>query len=65
MGMLVAMQLRLFTSTQWLYDETGSELQLGLLGAVQFLQMPVVVYGGLLADTINRKKLMFFTVVFA
>ncbi|MBT5475841.1 MAG: MFS transporter, partial [Chloroflexi bacterium] len=61
MGMLVAMQLRLFTSTQWLYDETGSELQLGLLGAVQFLQMPVVVYGGLLADTINRKKLMFFT----
>lgn len=61
MGMLVAMQLRLFTSTQWLYEETGSELQLGLLGAVQFLQMPVVVYGGLLADIINRKKLMVFT----
>ena len=61
MGMLVAMQLRLFTSTQWLYEETGSELQLGLLGAVQFLQMPVVVYGGLLADIVNRKKLMVFT----
>ena len=61
MGMLVAMQLRLFTSTQWLYEETGSELQLGLLGAVQFLQMPVVVYGGLLADIIDRKKLMVFT----
>ena len=55
------MQLRLFTSTQWLYEETGSELQLGLLGAVQFLQMPVVVYGGLLADIVNRKKLMVFT----
>jgi MFS family permease len=61
MGMLVAMQLRLFTSTQWLYDETGSAVQLGILGAIQFLQMPVVVYGGLLADIINRKKLMVFT----
>jgi MFS family permease len=59
--MLVAMQLRLFTSTQWLYDETGSAVQLGILGAIQFLQMPVVVYGGLLADIINRKKLMVFT----
>ncbi|MDG0866018.1 MFS transporter [Candidatus Lucifugimonas marina] len=61
MGMLVAMQLRLFTSTQWLYEETGSEVQLGILGAIQFLHMPVVVYGGLLADIINRKKLMVFT----
>ena len=55
------MQLRLFASTQWLYDETGSAVQLGILGAIQFLQMPVVVYGGLLADIINRKKLMVFT----
>jgi MFS family permease len=61
MGMLIAMQLRLFTSTQWLYDETGSAVELGILGAIQFLQMPVVVYGGLLADIMNRKKLMFFT----
>ena len=59
--MLIAMQLRLFASTQWLYDETGSAVQLGILGAIQFLQMPVVVYGGLLADIINRKKLMVFT----
>ncbi len=61
MGMLVAMQLRLFTSTQWLYDETGSAAQLGILGAIQFVQMPVAIYGGLLADIINRKKLMVFT----
>jgi len=61
MSMLIAMQLRLFASTQWLYDETGSAVQLGILGAIQFLQMPVVVYGGLLADIINRKKLMVFT----
>ena len=61
MSMLIAMQLRLFASTQWLYDETGSAVQLGILGAIQFLQMAVVVYGGLLADIINRKKLMVFT----
>lgn len=61
MGMLVAMQLRLFTSTQWLYDETGSAAQLGILGAIQFIQMPVAIYGGLLADIINRKRLMVFT----
>lgn len=59
--MLVAMQLRLFTSTQWLYDETGSAAQLGILGAIQFIQMPVAIYGGLLADIINRKRLMVFT----
>lgn len=61
MGMLIAMQLRLFTSTQWLFDETGSAVDLGILGAIQFLQMPVVVYGGLLADIVNRKKLMVLT----
>ncbi len=60
-SMLVAMQLRLFASSQWLYDETGSAVQLGILGAIQFVQMPVVVYGGLLADIVNRKKLMVFT----
>ena len=36
MSMLIAMQLRLFASTQWLYDETGSAVQLGILGAIQF-----------------------------
>ncbi len=61
MGMLIAMQLRLFTSTQWLFDETGSAVDLGILGAIQFLHMPVVVYGGLLADIVNRKKLMVLT----
>lgn len=59
--MLIAMQLRLFASSQWIFDETGSAVQLGILGAVQMLQMPVVVYGGLLADIVDRKKLMVFT----
>ena len=62
-SMMVAMQMRLFTSAQWIFEETGSEAQLGLLGAVQFLQMPVVIYGGALADVVNRKKLMAVTQV--
>ena len=63
--MMVAMQMRLFTSAQWIFEETGSEAQLGLLGAVQFLQMPVVIYGGALADVVDRKKLMALTQVVA
>ena len=60
-SMLIAMQMRLFTCAQWIYEETGSEFQLGLLGAVQFLQMPIVIYGGILADVFDRKKLMILT----
>ena len=58
MTMTVAMTLRILVSTQWLYEETGSAAQLGLLGVVQLLQMPVALYGGTLADSIDRKKLM-------
>ena len=57
-AMAVAMTLRTLVSMQWLYEETGSAAQLGLLGAVQLVQMPVVLYGGTLADSIDRKKLM-------
>jgi MFS family permease len=62
---LVTMQLRTLVSFQWLYEETGSAAQLGLLGAVQLLQMPVVLYGGALADNLDRKKLMATTQAFA
>lgn len=58
---LVTMQLRTLVSFQWLYEETGSAAQLGLLGAVQLAQMPVVLYGGALADRLDRKRLMAFT----
>ena len=60
-SMSVAMTLRLLISAQWLYEETGSEIQLGLLGAVQLIQLPGALYGGTLADTIDRKKLMAVT----
>jgi MFS family permease len=57
----VTMVMRTLVSAQWLYEETGSAAQLGLLGAVQLVQMPVVLYGGTLADRMDRKKLMALT----
>lgn len=57
----VTMTLRTLVSFQWLYQETGSAATLGLLGVVQFLHMPLAVYGGILADRVDRKKLMAFT----
>ncbi len=57
----VTQQMRILVSAQWLYETTGSAAQLGLLGAVQLLQMPVVLYGGALADNADRKKLMMIT----
>ena len=62
-AMTVSMLLRTLISTQWLYDTTGSAAQLGLLGAVQFVQLPMALYGGSLADRLDRKKLMVLTQV--
>ena len=59
--MTVAMQMRLLATSQWIYDVTGSAAQLAILGAVSLLQMPVVIYGGALADVVNRKVLMAMT----
>ena len=59
--MSIAMVLRTLVSAQWLYDVTGSATQLGLLGIVQLAQLPMALYGGSLADRIDRKKLMFLT----
>ena len=56
--MTVANALRILVSLQWLYEATGSATQLGLLGVVQLLQLPMALYGGMLADRINRKMLM-------
>jgi MFS family permease len=62
-AMTVSMIIRTLISTQWLYDTTGSAAQLGLLGVVQFVQLPMILYGGTLADRMDRKKLMVLTQV--
>ncbi len=59
--MMLGMNLRMLGTSQWIYDVTESPAQLGILGAVGLLQMPVVIYGGALADVMNRKFLMAFT----
>ncbi len=60
-AMNISMLLRTLISSQWLYDTTGSAAQLGLLGVVQLLQLPMALYGGSLADRLDRKKLMVMT----
>ena len=61
----ISMVLRTLIAAQWLYDVTGDAKLLGFLGAVQFLQVPLGLYGGTLADRFDRKKLMVFTQVVA
>ena len=60
-AMVVSHSLTTLVSAQWLYEETGSAAQLGLLGAVHLVQMPIALYGGTLADSVDRKKLMTLT----
>ena len=53
------MQMRMLATGVWLYDVTGSGIQLGLLGVVQLaVQLPAILYGGALADRWDRKKLI-------
>ncbi|MCB1686604.1 MAG: MFS transporter, partial [Pseudomonadales bacterium] len=44
---------------QWLLDETGSAVLVGFIGVVQLVvQIPALLWGGALADRIDRKRLM-------
>ena len=65
LGSLCAMftnQLLTLVPLVWLFEETHSAAQLGLVGGVQLIvQVPGLMYGGTLADTLNRKKLMAWT----
>jgi ENTS family enterobactin (siderophore) exporter len=63
---LITMQMRLLVAGVWLYEETGSGVQLGLLGVVQLaVQLPGILFGGALADQLDRKKLIAFTQSFS
>ena len=55
----MAVWLRILTTAQWLLDETGSAMLVGLIGVVQLVvQIPALLWGGTLADRIDRKRLM-------
>ncbi len=62
----ITMQMRMLATVVWLYEETGSGLQLGLLGLIQLsVQLPAIIYGGTLADQVDRKKLIAFAQSFS
>jgi MFS family permease len=64
----VVMWLRILSTAQWLLDETGSAALVGLIGVVQlFVQIPALLWGGTLADRLDRKRVMALanTVTFA
>ena len=51
--------LRILSTAQWLLDETGSAVLVGFIGVVQLVvQIPALLWGGALADHIDRKRLM-------
>ncbi len=55
-------QLVVLITGVWLFQATGSATQLGAIGLVQLLvQIPAILWGGTLADEIDRKRLMALT----
>jgi len=64
-GLLVSSVGSQFTTVAmaWqIYELTNSPLQIGMIGLVRAVpQMIVLLFGGLLADAVNRRKLMMIT----
>ena len=55
----IVVWLRILGTAQWLLDETGSAVLVGLIGVVQLVvQVPALLWGGALADRIDRKRLI-------
>ena len=63
---MATMNLRVLATGIWLFEETGSPAALGGLGLVELvMRIPANLYGGALADEIDRKKLMAATQLFS
>ena len=63
---MATMNLRVLATGIWLFEETGSPAVLGGLGLVELvMRIPANLYGGALADEIDRKKLMAATQLFS
>lgn len=51
--------MRILGTAQWLLDNTGSAVLVGLIGVVQLIvQIPALLWGGTLADRLDRKQLI-------
>lgn len=51
--------MRVLGTAQWLLDETGSAALVGMIGVIQlFVQVPMTLWAGTLADQVDRKRLM-------
>ena len=56
---MFTMNLRVIVTGIWLYEETGSGFTLAWLGILEFvMRIPANLYGGALADQIDRKKII-------
>ncbi len=50
---------RIFGTSQWLLEATGSAAVVGTIGVIQLvMQIPALLWGGTLADRLDRKRLM-------
>ena len=59
LAMIIAQQLRFVALPAWLLIETGREEVVGIVGAVQLpVQIVSVLWGGVLADRLDRRWLM-------
>jgi len=55
----IVVWIRILATAQWLLDETGSAVIVGFIGVVQLVvQIPALLWGGTLADRVDRKRLM-------
>ena len=56
----IALWLRILGTAQALLNGEGDPWRVGLIGAIQLVvQIPALLWGGTLADRVNRKTLMF------
>ncbi len=59
---VLTQELRLVVTGVWLYQSTGSAAQLGFLGLIQLVvQIPAVLFGGTLADRLDRRLMTAYT----
>jgi MFS family permease len=55
----IVVWMRILGAAQWLLNETDSAAMVGFIGVVQLVvQIPALLWGGTLADRIDRKRLM-------